>query len=215
MWGVGPGFLVPGKWAGGPSHPILSPLLSHLPAFGSLSYLRASLSLCDTRYAELCPGDVFSPATHFILLQNVLFGPAQTAPALGAGSHQPVKALSVQEESTGTLLCHGMVSPPFFSLCMENSSCSRNYREPRVATQSQHSIYSRPLEMHEKCPWEEVLAQLTDRGAHSRTAPPSVISVRVHSGKITAEVEVSQDPTAPEITITFLKVHSYCKGGFH
>lgn len=56
---------VPGKWIDGPSHPLLSPLLSHLPASGSLSYFRVSLSPCDTRYTELCPGDVFFTSHSF------------------------------------------------------------------------------------------------------------------------------------------------------
>lgn len=59
-------------------------LLSCLPAFNSLSYFRANLFSCDTRYTELCPCDVTFHQLHLllghvILQQNMVFGPASNS----------------------------------------------------------------------------------------------------------------------------------------
>lgn len=64
-------------------------LLSHLPAFNSLSYFRANLFSCYTRYTELCPCDVTFHQPHLllghvILLQNMVFSPAWSGPAVNS-----------------------------------------------------------------------------------------------------------------------------------
>ena len=170
-------------------------LLSHLPAFNSLSYFRANLFSCDTRYTELCPCDVTFHQMHLllghvILLQNTVFGPAWTGPSVSSW-FPPISRNGI---STWRILCvmngfHEQASPQFYlestwgalHLCHPGGTVGKPWVAPRVSACS----CSHPLEMSEKCPGENVLAQLTDRWTHSKTAPYSVNLARVHSGNTT------------------------------
>lgn len=93
-WGLAPKFFSSGEslsWE--LQYTFLFFLQLHLPAFTSLSCLRASLFSCDTRHADLCPCDVTFHQTlpdYVIFLQNMVFGPAWTGPAGAADSHQSV-----------------------------------------------------------------------------------------------------------------------------
>lgn len=71
--------------------------------------------------------------------------------------------------------------------------------------------------MSEKCPGENVLAQLTDRWTHSKPAPYTWLTQLQFTvvKQWVAEVEVTQNQTALEIVIILLKVHPLYRHELH
>lgn len=173
--GKGPPFFLPGERARVSSHHILPLLLSRLPAFNSSSCFRANLLSCDTRYTELCPGDVIFHQAHLLLTRVVLLhcspesglrslqtGPARDSwfpPARGNGvsAWGILWDVSASQADFTTVFLRGCTG--------STSSLSpwRNGRGSVICPQRQHLFYSHPLEMSEKRPGENTLAQLTDR----------------------------------------------------